>query len=225
METMLVITACVLAASGVAAWHHWFSKRGRLRRALKKAPRLKIAQVKDGQLAKIVGRLRYLEAEPLWAPLTGRGCAYYEVTVEQEKSNNRSSHWETIISDSDYHTTFLIEDDSGRAVVELDLPSVLLTMDAHFSSGVLLDPSPTLKDYLAEHGESGEGWIFNKSLRYKEGVLEQGELVAVRGRCTWEHDPDPDAVTGGYREMPRRLRISLPQEADLLVSDDPRTLR
>jgi hypothetical protein len=55
-------------------------------------------------------------------------------------------------------------------------------------------------------------------------VLEQGEQVAVFGRCKWEPDPNPRAPGGGYREHPKRLKIESPGLEQMLVSDDLSTL-
>ncbi len=229
MEPLMVALAVSgLFLGGAMLWKHVFCERARNQRKLRKAPRLPIAEVKEGQLAKVVGTLRLAEEPPLEAPLSGRPCAYFEVKVEERRSSGKSSHWVTVIKEYESQQRIFVEDDSGKALVSMMAPKMVLTMDAHYESGFLNDASPRLEEFLARHGHSSEGWVFNKSIRYKEGVLEPGELVAVLGRGSWEPDPDPPpggGATGGYRDMPLRLHVREAVDDDrMLMSDDPSTL-
>jgi hypothetical protein len=222
----LILFGGVVVAILIGSWVYkeFFSARGRARRALHKAPRVPIAQAKDGEVAKLAGRLRLVD-EPLTSPLTSRSCAYFRTSVEQQKSRGKSSYWDTIIEESDFSARLIIEDGTGSALVELVYPMVVLNMDTHLSSGFLNDATPELEAFLSRHGVSSQGWVFNKTLRYKEGALEEGEKVAVYGLCRWEPDPDPQAgAGGGYRDRPMRLRIVEPPDGQMLISDEPDTL-
>lgn len=218
---LAVLGAGAVATLGAWAYRTYLSKRGRLRRALRKAPTVTVTEAPDGQPAKLVGVLRYSDAQPLEAPLTRRRCACYQVTVQERGGNN---NWRTVIDASDHLRSFWLEDRTGRALVQLELPSLLLTMDAHFRSGFLDDAAPALEAFLAQHGRSSRGLVFNKTLRYREGVLEEGEEVAVFGLCRWEPDPEPGAGGGGYRETPMRLRVVAPPKTPMVVSDEQQTL-
>jgi hypothetical protein len=229
MEGPLIMALAATVAVGIgvtALLYKLFSPTARARRALRAAQRVPVAEVHDGQAVKLVGRLRLdPTAQELAAPITGRRCAYFEASVDQRKSSGKSSHWSTIIRETDFVGSFYVEDSSGRALVEVFLPQVVLTMDAHFSSGTFNDASPRLERFLSRHGESSEGWVFNKTLRYTEGALEEGEEVAVYGLCVQEPDPDPRAGGGvGYREGAMRIKLTKPAEGELLISDDLRTL-
>ena len=207
---------------GGVLWKYVFCEQARHKRTLRRATRRPISEIKDGEFAKVVGRLRLAETPPLEAPLTSRPCAYFEVKVEERQSSGRSSHWETIVQTMESQETIFVEDDSGKALVTLAAPQVVLHMDTHLESGFLNDASPRLEAFLARHGHSSEGWVFNKTIRYTEGVLEEGEQVAVLGHCVWEPDPDPPAGGhgAGYREMPMRLHITDAGEEQMIVSDD-----
>lgn len=74
---------------------------------------------------------------------------------------------------------------------------------------------PQLESFLAKHGWKSTGLFgFNKSLRYAEGVFEEGKSVTVFGRGVWENDGSGT----------RRLVISKPRDGQLRVSDNPSTL-
>jgi hypothetical protein len=222
MVIEVLVGGAVVVALGAGAWVYtrFISLAGRAKRALRRAPLVDVAQAEDGQLAKLVGRLRYDAGRPpLVAPLSRRACAYYRAVVEQILEDSRK----TIIDTSDFLPFFWLEDESGRARVELGSPTVILSMDAHFSSGFLADARPHVEEFLAAHDQSSTGWVFNKSLRYREGVLEEGEQVAVCGLCRWEPDPDPTA-SSGYRHSALRLRVVEPLEGEMVISDVPALL-
>lgn len=221
-----ILVLGLLVALGVVAVGAYFNKEARIKRALRKTPRSTIREVRDGEAVKLVGRLAY--AMPaMTAPLTGRACALYEVRVKERRSHGKSSHWETVIHEVQ-HREFLLEDGTGKALVRAVAaePRVAIVKDAHFRSGTFNDPTPELDAFLYERNRSSKGILFNKNMRYEEGVLEAGEEVAVLGVGRWEVDPDPGlgSVGGGYREMPRRLVIEERRDLPLHVSDDPSTL-
>lgn len=201
-----------------AAW--WFSKEQQIKRALRKLRPTPLGEVRDG-LVKVRGTVATLEA--LQAPLSGRACAYYEVIVEQRVSSGKSSSWRTIIREVE-ERDFLLEDGTGRARVEMVAVEAAVTKDGHWSSGTLNDATPELEEFLQRHGHASQGWVFNKTLRYREGVLEPGEEVAVLGWAEREIDPEPGTAGAGYRDAPTRVVLRANGASALRVSDDPSTL-
>ena len=78
---------------------------------------------------------------------------------------------------------FVLDDGTGPAIVEVEDAQISVVMDARFRSGAFNDATPQLESFLAKHGWKSTGLFgFNKSLRYAEGVLEEGESVTVFGR-------------------------------------------
>ncbi|MCP4445970.1 MAG: hypothetical protein GY811_11585 [Myxococcales bacterium] len=196
------------------------------RRLFRRTRSTAIRSFEDGKTGKIVGRLSYL-GEPLRSPLTGRPCAFYEIIVEEYKNHLglTSGGWQRVIRDAQGQD-FLIDDGTGRAIVDPTDPEVVITIDAQTSSGMTDDPTVREMDFLKSHGFVGKGWVFNKTLRYREGILESGESVAVMGRGTLE--PDPDGANGvtGYRDgPPMRVRLRSSSKRPLLISDDTTMLR
>ncbi|MBI2895377.1 MAG: hypothetical protein HYY06_17615 [Deltaproteobacteria bacterium] len=201
-----------------AIW--WFSKDQKIKRSLRKLRPTPIGQVREG-LVKIAGSVRPLDV--LTAPLSGRACAYYEVLVEQRVSSGKSSHWRTIIREVE-ERDFLVEDGTGRARVEMVAVEAAVTRDGHWSSGTFNDASSELEAFLQRHGQSSEGWIFNKTLRFREGVLEAGERVAILGWAEREIDPEPGGAGHGFRDAASRVVLRANGIQALRVSDDPTTL-
>jgi hypothetical protein len=185
-------------------------------RQLTAAPLQTTAEFPENTVGAVQGALRYLGDAPLVAPLTGRPCAYYEVIVEQP---GLGEGWEEVIRESQGQD-FLLEDDGGLARVRVQDCEVRIFQDAHFRTGLLNEATPELETFLAKHGRTSTSWSFTKSMRFREGVLEEGETVAVCGYGTREVDPDPRAATGGYRDNALRLVLSARSDQPLLISDD-----
>jgi len=202
--------------------HQWIFSRGvTAKRQLRRVPRVLIDQFPEGAVGKVVGRLAYV-GEPLVSPLTGRRCAQYRVIVEEYRSNGNSGSWHPIIEDEESQN-FILKDKTGEVLVTMNGARVVVTKDAQYRSGTFNDATPSLESFLVKHRYQSTGWIFNKSLRYEEGVLAEGEEVTICGMGRWENTPEPvtPSTTGGSRDQrPRRLVIRNADQAPLYVSDD-----
>ena len=217
------VSATVLAVALIAWWVRvsilrWpraLGDLGPLRATL-------ISRFEEGVMAKIVGSLEY-DGEPLTSPLTGRACAYYHITVEQYVDAN-GTWYEVIREEKRLH--FAIRDVSGRALIDTGNAEVVADFCIELKSGTFDDPTPQELKYLEAHGKDGKGWFFNKKLRYREGILEQGELVSILGFGMLEPDPDGGASATGYRDLPpQRLRMNGTLDEPLIISDNAAPLR
>jgi hypothetical protein len=184
-------------------------------RAIRKAPRRTIAEFPEATPARLVGKV--MPGEHLNAPLTGRACVFYEAIVE-ERPRNRGM-WRTIIHET-RGTPFTVDDGTGTALVDPAGARLAVVNDATYRSGRFDDATPVEEAFLARHGVTSTGWFLNKTLRYREGAIEIGETVAVRGIAVREPDPDGAARATGYRDAPpTRLRLSSSPRLPLLISD------
>ncbi len=220
-----MLTFAISAAVVVfVAWaSHHLSASQRTRRQLGQAPTKRIAELGDNDLGKVVGRTRGL-GEILEAPLTGRRCLYFIAVVEERQDASEIAHWETALREA-RGVTFMLEDDSGRALIDATDARIALDFDGRGQSGTFDDPTPTEKAFLDRHGEQSEGWLRNRNMRYREAVIEEGQTIAVLGAGTREPDPD-GRPTATYRgDAPTRLRLTSSRKYPLVISDDPTTTR
>lgn len=212
-----------VAVLGFMAIANHFSERATTLRAMSAATRTSIEDAKDGATVRLVGRVAWLAQERLASPLSGRACVAFRVHVETRVRGRKSSYWRTTIDERE-SVDFVLEDPSGRAIVRARGGKLLIDLDHHRSSGTFHDATPELRGYLAEHGQDSTGLLgLNKPMRYREGVLEVGETVAVVGVARWEDDPDDGAIEtpGGFRDAVRRKRLVIEPAADgnLYASD------
>jgi hypothetical protein len=206
----------------VAVYNFFFSDEAKVRRAIRSAHRVSIAEAKAGEIVRVAGKVKALG--PLHAaPLSGRPCVYYEVSVEEYRSSGKSGKWVEIIHDTD-GSDFLVVDATGKARVSTREMKALIVRDHKRESGTLNEAPPDLEAYLARHGRKSKGWIFNRNIRYREGVLAPGEEVVVLGEAAWEQDPDPTEAGTGYRNSPKRLVLRSRPDGLLLASDEPELL-
>ncbi|HEY5922885.1 MAG TPA: GIDE domain-containing protein [Kofleriaceae bacterium] len=213
-----------LGVAGFAAWAFWYySNDQQIRRRLRKTPTRSIQELRDDELGKVVGRARGLD-EMLEAPLSGRRCVYFVAIVEEQRSTGKSSYWKTIIKET-RGVLFMLEDDSGRALVDATAARIAIDFDGKSKSGTFDDPTPVERAFLDRHGQKGEGWIFNRTLRYREAVIADGETIAVLGAGTREPDPDAPPAEAYRGEPPTRLRLTSSPKYPLVISDDPSAYR
>lgn len=113
---------------------------------------------------------------------------------------------------------FQIVDGTGRSLIDPHGAEIELIFDR---SGTFCDADPVQEAFLQRHGQSSKGWMFNKSLDYKEAVIEVNETIAVLGQGIREPDPEM-APAQDYRSGPSmRLRLTSSPRFPLVISDDP----
>jgi hypothetical protein len=218
-EIIIPIVVGIFILGGISL-SLYFSKKAVIKRKLKKAIDKKISDFVSGDIAKVVGKVEYV-GEPLIAPLSGRRCAYYYVLVEEQVSTGKSSHWSKIIEE-EVAGAFVIRD--GRHCAHINSRNVksVLVEDREYKSGFREDATGILERYLNAHDQKSTGSFgWNKTMRYKEGVLEEGELIAAMGRGEWKN-ADQEQLPDTYDRV---LSITSTETEPVYLSDDPETVR
>ncbi|MBL8718622.1 MAG: hypothetical protein JNL79_21755, partial [Myxococcales bacterium] len=138
--------------------------------------------------------------------ISGRRCAYYRVVVEEQYESSGRRSWRDVLDEQD-GVDFLVKDETGEALVKTTRVEAVLEKDRSKSSGFLRDATPELEAFLKKHGRSSEGLVFNRTLRYREGVVEAGERVAV-------------AALVRRKTAKARPILAAPPNGSLLISDE-----
>ena len=222
METntaVIAIIAGVLITGSIIWSANYFSKKSVVRRKLKKATARRISNFVEGETARITGKVE-LTGGPLTAPLSGRKCAYYHVLIEQQVSTGKGAHWQKYIEE-EVAGKFGIRDGKYCAVVDCSNVKSYIIQDRKYASGFMHDAQENLERYLSRHGKESTNMIgWNRTLRYREGVIEAGETIAVLGKGEWKR-VEQDQWSDDYGKV---LMIRNPQGTPVYLTDDPTVL-
>ncbi|WP_374958438.1 hypothetical protein [Gilvibacter sp.] len=213
----LIFIAIVLTSLGVG---YFFSKKNKILRELKKSPSKPINTVKEKEYVRLHGVVEPVD-EPMIAPLSKRPCVYYHIIVERKGDKS----WHTVINDLKYSDFYLASGGEKARISAHDKRALMfhLVVDHNKRSGWSSEPSAAMTSYLKSQGYDGKTWFFNtnKTLRYKEAVLEPGEQVVVKGIGRWKRLEQPIA---GYNYS-RLLELSGNFRQRLIVTDLPKALK
>jgi hypothetical protein len=213
------LVAALLGLGGVALRRVW--RRGRAPRPLGAE---QLVTSVEWFPAGDVGRLRGVvvaTGEPLVAPLTGRVCVGYELIVTEYADEATTE----LIRDVRW-ASFALDDGTGRALIDLTVEPVTLTLGTiRTSSGFGDDATVGERAVLARHQHHPDhGGVMNRNLTYRERAIVVGELISVRGVGVREADPSPVAATLGRGAPPTRLRLVSTGAIPLTISALPADL-
>lgn len=136
----------------------------------------KIGDAVDGKWLKFVGKVVACEGEPLVAPLSGRTCACFD-----------AAHWSSsgeLLTRTLRGTPFVIEDGTGRALVDPRGAFVRLTHDfkqrgyEEASEGVLEIGESVLVSGFVQVTASGDAGIYRVSADTRVRVVGSREFPA-----------------------------------------------
>ncbi len=200
----------------------YYSKKQRIIRKLKRLPSSKITSLKTNEYVKLTGKTLQLKA-PLIAPFSKRNCIFYTIVIEEEKGDDDSSSWSTVIKDEKIQP-FLIEQNGDYLLISPeDSPknyTSYLVVDSKTSSGIFNNPSPKFKALLNKYAVKSTNFLgFNRQLRYKEGIVEIGEEITVAGVVRWKTLSEP---IKGY-SYSKIATLESTQEQELIITDLPKT--
>lgn len=161
------------------------------------------AAIESGPV-ELEGRVRPLE-EPLSSPLQNESCVAYEYTVEERRRRRRRSNsnsnsnrnrrtWETIDSGRD-RQRFVLEDDSGRAVVDPAGARLTMANERTHSIDSRSQLPPGLQSGVSTPISIDIGGlsIGSRPTRYTERRLDVDDTVYVYGQVE-PNPPESDAL-------------------------------
>jgi hypothetical protein len=177
----IIIGIVVLGFIGYAIF---FNRKAIVKRKLRRTGAKSMAEVQTGEWVRISGSAELI-GNTLTAPLSGRKCSYYHVQVERRRSNGKSTHWVDLVNE-ELAGDVVIREGNHYAIIKTGTVKSYLQQDREYRSGFLNDAEDHLKHFLESKGIDTVSWIgMNKTLRYKEGVLEKGEILTVAGMARW----------------------------------------
>lgn len=188
---------------GLIAFAFFWWGRSNMNKAKKieDTPTTPVRNVAEG-FVEVKGRVKGANAL-LTSPLSKKPCVYYRFHVEEHVKRGKNSYWRTVVDDK--QCCGLMVEDASQSAIEVNLlaSDLLLAPDTHAKSGFMNDAPPELEAVLAEYGRSSQGFVFNKTMKYTETMLEPGDDLYVLGTAT---------MTGG--------KLVIDKGSDLFIVSD-----
>ncbi len=186
------------------------SEARRVRRRIARAQRWSLGEMPEATVGRVTGRVRVI-GEPIRSPLTGRACVFYvaELRSDFEPSSSREVGG----------VAFVLEDDSGRALVDPEHASAALSLEITGCVG-RSDVTPAESAMFARH-MAGTPRTLNglQNWTFLEAVIEPGATIEVLGAGTREPDPGASIGPDVYRGVSAtRLRIAWARGFPLAIS-------
>jgi hypothetical protein len=213
---MSEVTMALLAIGAVGlarvVYTELLSRDARTTRTLADRPRTSIRDVADGTV-RVTGRVRR-RGELLKAPLSGRSCVAFQLLVEHHDHDG----WGKLLELRDARP-FVIADETGEALIDTAAGPFHLALDSDERGGTgLFDRigEAQLQTLMSVGAFESPGRTRGKR-RYREGILREGETVAVGGRGVREVSAEATSVN--LREPPQWLVLRGTADEPLLISD------
>ncbi|WP_437526198.1 hypothetical protein WME79_40520 [Sorangium sp. So ce726] len=190
------------------------SEGEKILRRLRASPQTRVGDVAEQETARLTGNVRSA-GEGLRAPLSGRSCVYYKITLEKLLGG---AGWHEILCEQKA-VDFLLDDGTGRAHVRSASMKTAVPADREQGSSWFRDGDEELEAFLRERGDPSKEWRYERVLRCREHLIAPGDRVTVLGAVSWEQDPEPSSAGRGYRDAPKRVVLSALPEGSLMASD------
>lgn len=185
----------------------------RIRRRVRLARTYTTRNLPESTFGRLIGRVRPLDGALLTAPLSGRSCVYYAVTVDvpHRSPGELASEQDAI--------PFLLDDAEGVAVIDPAHATYSVRVDFTSASKAAFDATPAQRAVLERLDLIDIDWFNVPSLRYREAVIRPDETLSVVGAGVREPGP-ARPISAGYREgAALRMRITGTARFPLLIRD------
>jgi hypothetical protein len=196
-EAVMIVygAACVV---GSAVWA--YIERNRLFRRIRRVRKRKIAQLEDNMRARVTGIVRQHQ-RVVRSGLTSRPCVLYRVEVFRDRSDEMTRPH---VIDEIVGVPFVLEDGSGRAVVDATHVQLELQHDTWSTPNAFLRPTPTTDALLKRHGyPTTHDW--KSDHWFCESVIRPGDTITVVGLCMRETVEATDAYRSGSGPIAVRM--------------------
>ena len=157
----------------------FLSKEERIKRKIKKTKAKKLSEVKTGEYVKIQG-VALTDERIMNSPLSKKKCIGYQVLVGRQMS----SYYEDKYINEEIIQNFYLSQDDKKILIIPNKANIDLKKENIRNSGLFKDYDSNIDAFLKRHQTKSTSFGFNKSLDFKEGILEEGDKLTVVGKVT-----------------------------------------
>ena len=145
---------------------------------IRRAPTTPVGLLPDSGPAEVFGRAA---GDTRSSPLAQAPCLFWQVEVQEYRSNGKSGHWATIYRQASTEP-FAIDDGTGSVDMFPEGASLTLVDDVRATRGLFGNMSDDMLAALERMGVRTTGFLgFGRRLRVFERRLEPGEQVYALG--------------------------------------------
>lgn len=144
------------------------------KRLIENTPTSKVRSIAMGPV-EIYGEVIENKSDLITSPFSGKKVAFVKWTIEEYRKSGKHSRWVTV-KKGVIGKHFYLKDKTGTVLVGVKGANVDIPKDHEFKS-----VNPTIKSFLEKKGISHKTWIFNKTMRFREYFLKQGDKVYIFG--------------------------------------------
>lgn len=174
----------LLAALGVFGFARGF-RWWRWARLIEDTPTSRVRSAAQGYV-ELVGIGRAMPGAPVIAPLSRRPCTWWRYTVERRTRDGKGRNRWRVVSRGSSDALFLLEDGTGRCIVDPEGAEVLpQTTDTWYGSTPLPEAGPPI-----HRGFRG----FGNDFRYRESRLHDGDPLYAIGWFRTEGSVPPGPI-------------------------------
>lgn len=199
-----VALLAVVGAAGFVRGFRWW----RWARLIEDTPTSRVRSAAQGYV-ELVGNGRRMPGAPVIAPLSRLPCTWWRYTVERRTRDSKSRTRWSVVSRGVSDALFLLEDETGRCIVDPDGAEVLpQKTDTWYGSTPLPEAGPPI-----HRGFRG----FGSDYRYRESRMHDGDPLYAVGWFRTEGGVLPGAVA---EDVAALLREWKKDQATLLARFD-----
>ncbi len=175
ISALFYITGIVVVLACMGAFYSYFRRYRRIR----KTETTPIGEVRTGCF-EIKGRIVALEGA-LSSPVSGTPCVFYDVAIVAGRRSRWFSKGQSMIQDKSHHP-FIIEDETGAAVIDLKGAEYALNLDRKRRVARAKSTDPSVNAVLDHYNLSNKiGDTSREGVMLYETFLEEGDELYVLG--------------------------------------------
>lgn len=164
---------------GFGIWSFfWGFKRLRRKRLIENIPTSTVRGLAMG-LVELSGKAE--TPTLLKSPLMKTECVLYKYLIEEYRRSGKSSRWVTIASGNSFYSPFWLNDETGKITVFPQGAELILPVDYEFRTSIGRAIPSNLIEFMENNGIRYKTWLGNRTLRFKEWFIRQGDYVYVLG--------------------------------------------
>ncbi len=194
-STDLLVWAVIGLLAGV-----WLFIQGfiwlRQKRMIENIPTSKIRSLAMG-LVEIKAKAFKPLKQFLISPFQGKKCLWYKYTIEEYHKTEDSDYWKTIKMGEE-RIPFYVKDNTGTVLVDPKGARIELPIDYEHRSGFRREAPKRIATFCQKQNVKTKGWFFNKTLRYREYILQPNDQLYIIG--TAGDNPYVEDATGQKNE-------------------------